>query len=699
MYKVPYTAFRVLSLGLVLFSSLQAIAAQQPCEAQDIHIGFTHIDTFHNMQFNNACKPMPLTITITDIKVQDTSKISLFLHTIQGGNNKINGEYGKNDQTFRYNITGIVIDADTTIFTVRLNNADKFNIIIDLRPQSKKDKTNKGSIPMADHDFLGTDIRTTMTGCNQSTYCIPAFDPSVGYHIVYNPCCGSGCKFGKDNQVGNGNQISMIVPKYSGSLKSRIHNPVSAIKKIYHPGYLHARAGHPLTFDVININPFKYNVSITKSDTNYNESDALIVDGIVRKYATSLGSAQAAGTETAYDPIEVFSYFKKLAFDVGGYMDAHSYQDCIDMSSLGSERDAIFSASSKLFADTFKLYSLDKVSNYLYVNHDKIDSSDFVNAMVTFTKFRNYSFRYAYLIPQVQNKDEVVYTLNIHPKDSTQSTGIRVTNEQIHIPVRGGFKIDGSVGVFYSSLANQQYYARPDSFYTLAHNGHDSVLTKGNRVLPTQKNFLGEFGAMALVHFYPRLSRIVNVAFTGGVGVTFDKSPSPRGLVGGSIMFGKSNRLAISGGAVLGPVQVLKSQFASPALYSQSSDFTETRVRVGGFLSLSYNFNFSTAKGAQQPAGGDNSGSKTPSDSTGKTKAKAKSVGSSGKSAKAVAGSSTDSIGTAAKGTGGSSASVGNITITVNGTAAPVNNTGQPVDSANISKQPAVNAGEKGPKH
>jgi len=209
----------------------------------------------------------------------------------------------------------------------------------------------------------------------------------------------------------------------------------------------------------------------------------------------------------------------------------------------------------------------------------------------------NTKFEYQYNIPQLDNADFLNFSLNIEPKKDKKGN-IRVLNQPISIPIRGGVKVDFSTGLYYSSISNSKYALRD---YILT----DTLRGKDIRGENGDQNGKGTVGVMALMHVYPRLGDL-QPAFSFGFGKALDLNYSV--LAGGSIMFGKRNRFALSGGINFSSVKVLSAKYFDDqgVLIRQPKEAgtldTFNKIKTGGFIGFSYSL---SGKKTQQAAAAD----------------------------------------------------------------------------------------------
>jgi len=244
------------------------------------------------------------------------------------------------------------------------------------------------------------------------------------------------------------------------------------------------------------------------------------------------------------------------------------------------------------------------------------------------------NFEYQYNVPQIQNADSIVFTLNIAPKANTNGS-IHVTNQPLSIPIKGGFKVDFSTGVYYSSIRNEKY--------ALQDVTQGDTLVIGKKIVPDggDKNGRSAVGINALAHITYRMGT-VQPSLVLGLGSSLDLNYSL--LIGAGVSIGRGNRIVLSGGLNYSSVKVLSDKYRDvtgqllPQVKDVTSLDTYNKVRTGWFLGLTYSLGShksqaAAATGAATPAdsgsvkdnattdsGKDDDSSKTTSDTGGKGK-------------------------------------------------------------------------------
>ncbi|WP_276372931.1 hypothetical protein [Chryseolinea sp. H1M3-3] len=194
-------------------------------------------------------------------------------------------------------------------------------------------------------------------------------------------------------------------------------------------------------------------------------------------------------------------------------------------------------------------------------------------------------FEYQYNVPQLQNADKIVFTLNIKPKENTNGS-IFLTDEVIEVPIRYGWKIDFTTGFYYSNLRNEEFGLKQNIV------GTDTV----KEIIPEDKK--GTIGVTALMHLHARVGD-VSPAFSFGVGAAPDLNYSF--LLGGSLLIGRNNRFALSGGFNFSSIKVLSQSYYENGVTIEvpnetTSLDTYNKLTRGGFVSLTYSFGLGKKK-------------------------------------------------------------------------------------------------------
>lgn len=178
--------------------------------------------------------------------------------------------------------------------------------------------------------------------------------------------------------------------------------------------------------------------------------------------------------------------------------------------------------------------------------------------------------------------DEMRFQINGRSKpggDPVESLNARPFDLDYVVKVRGGWRIDFSAGLFASSLVNNVYSVRDSAgFKSIIQNDGDAV----------------NYGPGALMHFYHK-----SFPVGGNLGLMLNNASRIQYTVGGSVLLGDNQRLCLNGGLTFGNVTTLAAGYTlneklTGTNASISAIPTVDRLKLGWFGGISYNFTAST---------------------------------------------------------------------------------------------------------
>jgi hypothetical protein len=156
-------------------------------------------------------------------------------------------------------------------------------------------------------------------------------------------------------------------------------------------------------------------------------------------------------------------------------------------------------------------------------------------------------------------------------------------NTTLELPMKRYFIIGVSAG-FYTSWLGDENFAT-DSTITGNAPGDTSY-----QLIRDGKSRL-EFGIAAHVFVAWRLCGQLYAGPSFGAGMSFESNAKPRVFLGGTIIFGDNNRIALTGGITGGYTQRLSAPFKQGVMYgSPPADFTSNQISSNAFISLTYSF-------------------------------------------------------------------------------------------------------------
>lgn len=373
--------------------------------------------------------------------------------------------------------------------------------------------------------------------------------------------------------------------------------------------------GKAMSFSVTNINTFKFDISVTTAGVDLYPQSSTILDKAMAPPANVAVAAEEDLDEQlkqAIVDLGVASATMQLALSNSG--------DCVNVCPIingwVSTANQFFNTYYGFSAagETLDSFLTNKVKTVFSGLSDD-EKKKLTDAIAAFAKVRMAGVApLVYLVPQVQNYDQYEFILNIKPKTGIPASSI-VDNQSIDVDILGGFRVDVSTGLIVTGLYDYKYSLRGDS--TTIRNGkntQDSVINRRHQVIRDANNKY-DFGLASLIHFYPRLTKSINVGLNMGAAVTLFNGPKFRYLVGGSLLIGRYNRFAINAGWAMGFVDRLSSVHASSgAIYiPKASDLKMQKVfSYEPYIGVTYNIALKSraptaAKGATDPPKKDDS--------------------------------------------------------------------------------------------
>lgn len=363
------------------------------------------------------------------------------------------------------------------------------------------------------------------------------------------------------------------------------------------------RHNNGVTFQINDFNVIKYDITVNNQFTNrFTEVPALfnnVIDLI------GMGAVPVAGTNMPTELNKIIRLNTTLKTILN--------QNCAAFSSLQAvirnyARDTfiyagVFRGIDYPYNEMKKVIKRNDTSIHSVADYNRIvqennnlpisPDSLVTETMNLYNLFISTDFTYQNNIIQLENADELEYTVNIKGKKDAKNPTLHVTDQPIKIPILGGFKIDFSTGFYYSNIKNEKYALR-------SRQVNDS--TTKNEIVNDGNFNGGTLGIAALMHFYRRITPGFNPSVTFGLGKSLDLNYSI--LLGGSVLIGRQNRIAFSGGWNISNIKAISKSHLDDAgtkmLLPQSATDVSyyNKFKQGGFASFTYSFGLTQKKQA-----------------------------------------------------------------------------------------------------
>lgn len=212
--------------------------------------------------------------------------------------------------------------------------------------------------------------------------------------------------------------------------------------------------------------------------------------------------------------------------------------------------------------------------------------------------------------------DQTLLSLNIKEADAAivkwkyyelPSTAVKAQDE-IAIYASGGFKIDFSAGLAYTTLIDDEFEAvfdRTDVVRDSTFNAGDTTITVTNtaRYRIDQKSGTDfNIGAAIMAHAYYRSGAYINPAIS--VGFLVNNNTPAQYLIGGSLAIGHEARLVLTAGTAFGKVKRLKTGLHPGGDIDSGATTVPTEDEWHNNFFFGVGLNFAKVNVPTKPAGG-----------------------------------------------------------------------------------------------
>lgn len=364
------------------------------------------------------------------------------------------------------------------------------------------------------------------------------------------------------------------------------------------------RVGESFEFSLSPVpNHYRYEIELSSKYVDYNtEADDLLEKNLLGAWKNQVSAQSSA--DNAKKSLAL-SYLREINKQLSTFLNFYYDLECVDVAAFRNNKKQVLSNIENVLKGQSNFSTTGDYEDFLRTYFTAKDSNVVRPYLETFRKFASMDFRpVRYLIPRLQNFDELQIKMKIKPNKERGS--YTFSDSIVTQSLYGGFKVDVSPGIFYSSLGGTSYSLRADSTLVTGSNGADSVTGRDREIIKESGN-RGNLVFGTLMHFYSRWGQHVNLAASIGVGMTLDESPDVQYLGGLSLLFGRVNRISISGGIAVGKVKRISDRYLDGAGFRRVN-FNETELstkkllKSGWFLGIGYNIPLVKRKSSTEEA-------------------------------------------------------------------------------------------------
>lgn len=358
------------------------------------------------------------------------------------------------------------------------------------------------------------------------------------------------------------------------------------------------KVGSSLLFELNPVpNPEKFDVAIMGDYINRNDSTNKTLDKFLLNPFSGIDEIKAKSGGIAADKRKgiVLGYLQAVNSSLIKFLAHYRSQQFIDPVTFSTDKRALEGNVETVLRG---LEGYPGNIPDLIVNEFEPSDTLFINPiMQNYVAVKKFNVNRTYLpIASLGNYDELGITVKLTPK-ANQQVGVRLDSVVNRVPLNlyGGIKVDVSTGLFYSFIDQPSYSIRKDSTIVKSSKGADSTASRYGSIIK-EGGSAGKMGFATMVHFYSRWGTSVNVALSFGAGLTLIDDPQLRYMAGASLLFGRTNRVALTFGYMAGRVKQLSDVYLNEDESFRKVPFADTQLTTkkvtghGCFLAVSYNF-------------------------------------------------------------------------------------------------------------
>lgn len=376
--------------------------------------------------------------------------------------------------------------------------------------------------------------------------------------------------------------------------------------------WMNPLVGREVRLDVKGYNPYADSFAISYSfidrHIEYGEQFLGLVSNGGLKSSTTTSETEStnnADPQSTKDRKDYVKLFEQLRDDLKRFYNTQLNKTEISPAYLSAAIGLINESMKKQLQ--IEDYSYNGITQKAEEFANEVNKADLENyfkaareAATYYQKIVSYHFVSATSI-HIKNADALKLDI-VRYRNGVKVNDIAATDASREYLIRGGCKIDFSIGLFTNFLMDElyttvkrprldtAYFRNPDFSFTDSIVRIDSL---NEDVIARDGRGGFNIGPALLAHVYWRTGYRINGSIT--TGIALNQTARPRFLLGGSILFGSENRLIFSAGVAVGPVQTLDTGYSEGQVVDLSKfqnnkvPLKDTWTKPQWFCSFSYN--------------------------------------------------------------------------------------------------------------
>lgn len=353
--------------------------------------------------------------------------------------------------------------------------------------------------------------------------------------------------------------------------------------------WLSVKASEQLVIKLINGNPLKYTYKIGTEELSFFSEEKPDASSLIDEVKKQDQGEEFRSETTSIVAIvdknkEVSASIDRLNIEADALYQELRERIYLKAEDLNGRQDFLDNIKNKIGESYDLLNALEEYKEE--TNYEEVKSS--LNATKEkaekslediIQKFYSFSLDVFTLPMDVQGKniDAVEFRLTRSDKE-TGKDDPDFAPHPYNVWVRGGFKIDVSAGIFFTSLFDDAFDKKDDPAIT-----ENKIIVKKN---------LGEydFAFGSSINIHSRWNSWLNMG--GNLGIAFTTSQKFQVLTGMNVILGKQERIILTGGLAMGKVERLADSYLEGGSYNLGAEGvipTQSQFKFGHFFGITYN--------------------------------------------------------------------------------------------------------------
>jgi len=343
---------------------------------------------------------------------------------------------------------------------------------------------------------------------------------------------------------------------------------------------------------LINGNPLKYNYKIDTKNISFHSEKVTIVaavDDAKNDAILKSGASDFMGSINTIDDIIGKNYtlnnnINYLDIEVETYYETLKQKNVLKEVDL-EERESFLEEAKKYYGINHELINgleqFKTKKKYAITLESLLKTKEKAKKSIESIIQKFYTVNLdIYTLPiDIEGKNIDVLEFKLSRSDrETKEEDLAFTPTPYNIWIKGGFKIDVSAGIFFTSLYDSEYDKR------------DDPATAGNKIITLKNSGDYDMAFGSTINTYVRMNSWIVPTLNFGAVIT--QNEKLQVLLGGGVILGKQERIIFSAGISMGKVDRIADGYQVGSSYNLGDSGTiptQSQFKFGKFFGITYN--------------------------------------------------------------------------------------------------------------